>query len=168
MTDFVQSTVAAAGVIGIFSWNEVAETFWVARALFYLSLSLSIWAVLASAQHTSVIHALPMSSSRRAQLRQTASVILRHHRVTTHSNTRKSFAELNMLFVWQVPLMLMSYAIVTLLIALTLHVCSPLIGSSENSGRKVGSTTLWRVRVSYIDTLFRSQSSTSGRDSFYS
>ena len=42
-----------------------------------------------------------------------------------------------MLYVWQCPLMLMSYSWATLLIGLTLHVCAPLISDRAQNGQKV-------------------------------
>jgi len=112
------------------------DSYWLARALFYFSLSLSLWAVIASAQQFSVIHAFPPGTDHQ----DTARVILRRSVNRTVSLTRRSFAELNMLYVWQVPLMQISYAWGALLVALTLHVCSPLIQHDQEDGRKVRHT----------------------------
>ena len=54
------------------------------------------------------------------------------------SQLEHSLAAKNMLYVWQSPLMLMSYSWVTFLVALTVHVCTPLIRyRGWNDGVKV-------------------------------
>ena len=107
--------------------------------MFYFSLSLSLWGVITSAQQTSVVRTLWARDNNQHQLRLKAEVILRS-KITAGLKTekrRKSFAELNMLYVWQCPLMLMSYGWATLLVGLTLHVCSPLIAPRGEHEREV-------------------------------
>lgn len=110
--------------------------YWLARALFFFSLSLSLWAVVTAAQQASIVRTLQVTGHER----QTASVILRRRQKGSGGGgSGRSFAELNMLYVWQCSLMLMAYGWATLLVALTLHVCSPLIRHDADSGRKVSS-----------------------------
>ena len=137
-SNYAQSTVAAAANIGIFSWTNIEGTYWLAKAMFYFSLSLSLWGVITSAQQTSVVRTLWARHDDQHQLRLKARVILRCNEASYQSKQRhRSFAELNMLYVWQCPLMLMSYGWATLLVGLTLHVCSPLIPHRGEHGRKV-------------------------------
>ena len=122
--------------------------------MFYFSLSLSLWGVITSAQQRSVVRTLSPVHDDQQQLRLKAQVILRHKVAGSHFRGRsKSFAELNMLYVWQCPLMLMSYGWGTLLVGLTLHVCSPLISHHGRNERKVYTTTFSTTRRSFIDPL---------------
>jgi hypothetical protein len=51
---------------------------------------------------------------------------------------KDSGPNLNMLYIWQSPMMLMSYSWVAFILALTLHVLTPLIrGHTWGSGTKV-------------------------------
>ena len=109
--------------------------YWLARALFYFSLSLSLWAMMTSAQQASIARVLSVNGEAHS-LEHTAEIILRRRR-RPQGKRGRSFAELNMLYVWQCPLMLMAYGWGTLLIALTLHVCSPLIEKDPDNGRLV-------------------------------
>lgn len=103
--------------------------------MIYFSLLLSLWSLITGAQQKSVIHAVPIAHRDPAQNRQTANFILR--RPPTRRGSRRTFAELNMLYVWQCPLMLMSYGWAFLLLGITMHVCSPLIERSGPDPRKV-------------------------------
>lgn len=136
----IQSTLAAIADISVFSWTDIGDTYWLATALFYFSLSLSLWAVILSTQQKSVTRTLSVYQDDAAQLRLKVQVILRIPDGRARAGKGRSFAELNMLYVWQCPLMLMSYGWATLLLGLTLHVCSPLIRYSGHDKRKVRSS----------------------------
>ena len=104
--DFVQSTIAAAANIGIFSWTDFHESYWLAVAMLYFSLLLSLWGVITAAQHKSIIRALSVSPGDLQQLLLKTQVILRDKSAGVQGSRRsRSFAELNMLYVWQCPLM---------------------------------------------------------------
>lgn len=64
-------------------------------------------------------------------------IILRFPAGREHLDRNRTFAELNMLYVWQCPLMLMSYGWATLVLGITLHVCAPLIDYNGDEKRKV-------------------------------
>ena len=123
--------------MAVFSWTSIEKCSWVARALWYCSLSLSIWAIITSAQHGNLLKSLPQVSSTQPTLRRDLDYILEaifHHprrqHWTGHRDGPVSSLGIThgiMLFVWQCPMMLMSYAWATFLIALTLYVCTPLI-----------------------------------------
>ena len=52
--------------------------------------------------------------------------------------TGKEKIDWNMVYIWQVPIMLMTYAWVTFFLAMTLHVCTPLIEADPwGRGHKV-------------------------------
>jgi hypothetical protein len=133
-TNVLQSAAAAAAIIGIFSWNELQGAYWLARSLFYFSLSLSLWALITAAQQASIVHTLTVEGDD-AEIDRTVQIILRRKKGAGH--VAKRFAELNMLYVWQCPLMLMAYGWALLLVALTLHVCSPLIHNDQDNARQV-------------------------------
>ena len=136
--DILQSTIAAVANISIFSWSGIEFTYWLATAMIYFSLLLSLWSLITAAQQKSVIHALPTSHRDPSQFRKTAQIILRRPNSNPRIDTsRRTFAEWNMLYVWQCPLMLMSYGWAFLLLGLTMHVCSPLIKKNGPDPRKV-------------------------------
>ena len=145
----LQSTLAAIADISVFSWTDIGATYWLATALFYFSLSLSLWAVILSTQQKSVTRTLSVYQDDAAQLRLKAQVILRIPDGRARAGKARTFAELNMLYVWQCPLMLMSYGWATLLLGLTLHVCSPLIPYSGHDKRKVPSSLPTHVQIEF-------------------
>lgn len=115
----LQSTFAAAAIIGIFSWPEISETLWFCRALFYTTLTLSTWAMISSFQQSHLLDELP--TRRQGDSKAEFDVIRRL------VPEKKCFRYLVTTLVMQFPAMLHSYAWVTLLLGLLLHVCSPFI-----------------------------------------
>jgi hypothetical protein len=116
-----KSTLAAAGTIGIFSWPSVTNSFWIAQALWYISLILSIWALILSAQQHTLLETLPSPLSEK-NLQQTLNMILHRRRAGTEARV-----DWNVVYINQNPTMLMSYSWVFFMIALTLYVSGPLI-----------------------------------------
>lgn len=141
----VQSGLAAIATLSIFSWTDIGSSYWLATAFLYWSLSLSLWAVIVTAQQKSVTRTLIVfREDSPEQLRLKLRVILRIPDIDLwkpQKSRRKTFAELNMLYVWQCPLMLMSYGWMTLLLGITLHVCTPLIDGAGRDPRKVRTPT---------------------------
>lgn len=125
--------------------------YWLARALFYLSLSLSLWAIVTSAQQASVIRILS-AEGRPGWACHSVQVILRRKAGGT---AHRTFAELNMLYVWQCPMMLMAHGWATLLLALTLHVCSPLIRRDSADPRYVREAPVRAVERTLLTILCR-------------
>jgi len=128
------STLCAAADIGIFSWPEIPTTYWVSRGLFYTSLSLSVWAIMTAAQQSAVIATFPEIEIRDRQgLRDIARVIIRSNvfsdpdPTSREAKMRQTITAASIEFVWQCPLMLMSWAWVSFLFGLTLHVLRPFI-----------------------------------------
>ena len=123
--------------MAVFSWTSIEKCSWVARALWYCSLSLSIWAIITSSQQGNLLRSLPSVSRTQETSRQDLDYILEAilHRSKSQDLGRHrggaggSFGVSHyvMLCVWQCPMMLMSYAWATFLIALTVYVCTPLI-----------------------------------------
>jgi len=102
---------------------------------------LSVWAVITASQQTTLINAFPPTD--RLSLEEvysTAQIILRYKTdlddVEGYASSffrgpealgKKGWSARNIIYVWQCPLMMMSWAWGSLLIGLTLHVCAPLI-----------------------------------------
>ena len=142
----IKGALSAGAVIGIFSWTNVPMTYWLAQALFYSSLSLSVWAVITASQQTTLINALrPTDKLQLEEVYSTAQIILRFRTdlddIEGYASSyyrgpeslgRKGWTAMNILYVWQSPLMLMSWAWFSLLVGLTLHVCSPLIAGNAS------------------------------------
>lgn len=148
---------------------SVDGDFWVARAMWYCSLSLSIWAIIASLQQNTLLSALPPRTvpsevSKHDLDFVTQAILKRPPHSSLPTNSRESPippgpASWAMLYVWQSPLMLMSYAWVMFLIALTLHVCTPLIEKHKwGNDTKACSTYLYVLRRT-LTALSRLQSS---------
>ena len=137
----IKGALSAGAVIGIFSWTNVPTTYWLAQALFYSSLSLSVWAVIIASQQTTLLNAIrPTDKLQLEEVYSTAQIILRFKTdpddIEGYASAyyrgpealgKKGWTARNIIYVWQCPLMLMSWAWGTLLVGLTLHVCAPLI-----------------------------------------
>jgi hypothetical protein len=142
----------AALTVQVFSWPQVENTCWIAQELWYYSLLLSIWAVITSVQHSPIIDTLPSTSHgselKANELQVLLQVILWHSTfeiVPPYNDLEQNkvviaghnFGAFAMTYVWQTPMMLMSYALVTFLVALFLHVCTPLITQQEGDNTRV-------------------------------
>ncbi|KAH6680241.1 hypothetical protein B0J14DRAFT_260731 [Halenospora varia] len=130
----VASTVAAAAVIGVFSWPSVSESLWVAQAFWYMTLLLSIWAIILSSQQHTFLESMPLliEASPKEDVEQNLKAILSAPTLTGADaeqlgTTTKYPVNWNMVYIWQCPTMLMSYSWATFMIALTLHVLKPFI-----------------------------------------
>jgi hypothetical protein len=129
-----EGSLCAAAVINIMAWPDISSAFWVARALWYFSLTLSMTSVVASAQQSTILGSMPTTSGSNVQpgnLDIVLCKILRDTRSTSQDVERggkvRCRVKTIMLFVWQFPVMTMSYAWIMFLVALTLYVCTPLI-----------------------------------------
>ncbi len=107
--------------MAIFSWPDVAQTFWVARGLWYWSLSLAVWAFLTASQQNSMLDSLGHISSYE-ELRIAKQKIAR-----LSQSGKLGFPHYVVLYFWQCPSMHMSYAWVSFFVALTIHVCRPMV-----------------------------------------
>lgn len=129
--------------MGVFSWPAVENSSWIARASWYCSLTLSIWALITSAQQGNLLRSLPKVSATDGfstkDLDYIVEAILhrsKSQRMARHpSGAAKSLGltHIVMLYVWQAPMMLMSYAWTTFLVALTVFMCKPWIKNGEPS-----------------------------------
>ena len=151
-----QSAILAAATIGSFSWSAITDAYWLAYALWYSSLVLSILGLLLAAQQVAVLQLLgelPKHTDRgyreKADVRRFLPLIL------TEVRTRGSRTGIvgdgdsvgqwrprwKMVFIWQCPYMFLSYSVCFFLAGLTLFVCTPLIrGDKWDTGSNVSFT----------------------------
>ena len=157
---YSQSAIVAGATIGAFSWNAVANAYWLALAFWYASLILSILAIMLAAQQVAVLQILgkPPTSltggyKEKEEIRRFLPLMLSEdkpsrRRLLTGSTLGEDNSSIlgkwrprwKMVFVWQCPMMFLSYSISAFLLGLTLFVCTPLIrNDSWNTSSNVSS-----------------------------
>ena len=114
-------------------WSKASETIWIASALFVSCLLCSIWAIIASIQAKSILDDLPAKEDFDASLADTE--VLRVQQTILRYKRTPALQHWIMVFIWQFPSMSMSYAWVTFLAALTVHICEPFIRRSPWSDK---------------------------------
>lgn len=158
----LQCTVLAAGVIGAFSWSNVPQSYWLASALWYCSLLLSITGLLLSRQQDSVLDLLGAPQRQQDQRAACAEAdrylpLLLTEAHDTENGAERVRPKRKMVFLWQCSMMLMSYSATFYLVGLTVFVCSPLIQGrrdgpdsnvSSRSSLFITSPSLWRCWAS--------------------
>lgn len=122
------------------------EAYWLAPALWYGSLVLSILGILLSAQQIAVLHLLEAghshgdTSSAKAYVNRYLPLMLteiRQQRFEVEEQmdgcvTMKEWKpRWKMVFTWQCPMMFTSYSVCFFLSGLTIYVCTPLIRKEE-------------------------------------
>ena len=146
-----QSAILAAATIGAFSWNAVLDAYWLASAFWYSSLVLSIFGLLLASQQTAVLQLLgkpPTQTLNRceekADVGRFLPLILTKIRSLDTESANDSYSiqkwrpRWKMVFIWQCPIMFLSYSISCFLVGLTLLVCTPLIrGDGWNTASNV-------------------------------
>ncbi|KAI9699598.1 MAG: hypothetical protein M1820_007097 [Bogoriella megaspora] len=134
----VACTVLAAAVIGSFSWFSVPDAYWLALAMWYSSLFLSILGIALAAQQLAVLNILgelPEESESEAAM---GSLNRYLHLMLSRQYRLKPRPKWKMVFIWQCPTMFMSYSLSFFLLGLTLLVCTPLIrGGAWNTNKAV-------------------------------
>lgn len=132
-------------VIGTFSWNNVGDAYWLTRACWYLTLLLAVLGILLSAQQVTVLNflgdipAFDDDSAEETVDRYMPLLIsgARHLTNQPEAQCRKGYPgpcrpNKRMMFVWQCPIMFMSYSASLFLAGLTVLVITPLIRLQEN------------------------------------
>ena len=146
--DHTQCAILAAAVIGSFSWNTVASSYWLTPAFWYCSLLFSVFGLLLASQQVAVLdllgepreHNVPHLTS--LDLNRYLPLMLRVHRARTRGGTPQiGGPRWKMIFIWQVPIMFLSYAISFFLFGLVILVCSPLIEGSP-TGAQINVSTI--------------------------
>ena len=170
-SSWLQNAILAAATIGSFSWNAVVDAYWLASALWYSSLILSILGILLAAQQVAVLQLLgkpPTQAdgadpSDKADVRRFLPLILTEVRRQRPRGSRTGAdpsdcdgdpigewrPRWKMVFIWQCPSMFLSYSVCFYLAGLTLFVCTPLIrrdkwntASNVSVSRVVGAASL--------------------------
>ncbi|TAQ86448.1 hypothetical protein B7494_g5222 [Chlorociboria aeruginascens] len=144
-----KSTILAAAVIGCFSWQPISNRFWIGSACWYSSLVLSIIAILLSSSQAFIFNALnPPSLQLQSggDFRRYLALIMvippsrlqRIEQDTWRTHPQDYVIRWKMVFTWQAPMMLMSYASLFFLVGLTVYVCTPLFrGEVATTGGKI-------------------------------
>ena len=132
----LQSTMSAAAVIGVFSWSNIGESYWLARLCWYCSFWLSIFSLLSSTQNR-ILDQLPKDQHEiinEARLQLLLRIVLTSHNChksdLESKRTNMNYAvqsDLFMLFFWQSSFMLMSYSWAAFLVGYALYLLTPVI-----------------------------------------
>ena len=154
-----QCAVLAAAVIGAFSWSSAFGAYWLAPALWYCSLVLSILGMMLAAQQIAVVQLLEARRSHvdarsikphvdrylplmLTEIRQQSSET--ELQMDGNAPVRQRKPRWKMVFIWQCPMMFMSYSLCSFLSGLTIYVCTPLIrGEAWNSGSNVSCSSFF-------------------------
>ncbi|KAK8108514.1 A-pheromone receptor PreA [Apiospora sp. TS-2023a] len=138
--------LSAAAVIGIFSWPDTATSFWLCPTLWYSSLFLSIFALISPSQ-LRLLEQLPQTTGdagalNHEEIRRLMLTVVREDRTTERrleeGNAPTSFKTDPVLtWIWQSPMMLMSYSWVLFLVGYLCYVLTPLIPGSQESMKPV-------------------------------
>lgn len=135
--------MSAAAVIGICSWSDIAISFWVSQTFWHCSLSFSIIALISSA-HQRLLERFPSTQEEaddltECQLRAILRVFLRPNRprgsgdVDQERGAEAMESDGCLVWVWQTPMMLMSFSWFWFLVGYVLYIMRPLIGHDMHS-----------------------------------
>lgn len=116
-----QSTVIVALVIGCFSWPDIRDHHWTARAFWYSCISLDVIAIGLATQQTTILESIDHDMDQTGTLVETLGAMLV---VGDQPNQEPNWM---MIGVWQAPLMLLNYSIILFFVALTIHVCDAFV-----------------------------------------
>ena len=128
--------MSAAAVIGVFSWPDTSECYWLARLCWHCSFWLSVFSLLSSMQGR-ILDQLPKDryntlSEARLQLLLRI-VVTRQSRYKSDLESKKTSvklviqSDLFMIFFWQSSLMLMSYSWAPFLVGYALYLLTPVV-----------------------------------------
>ncbi|KAI2620766.1 hypothetical protein GGS26DRAFT_307639 [Hypomontagnella submonticulosa] len=135
------ATLSGAAVIGVFSWPMTEKTMWAAKMLWNWSLFLSSFSLISSA-HQRLLRHLPKSEPEGmafndAKLQLALNLFLQPPLDVTNLSVKPALRRISsrMLWIWQCPMMLMSYSWVLFLVGYALHLLTPVFdpAQSENS-----------------------------------
>ncbi|KAH7406182.1 hypothetical protein DE146DRAFT_435786 [Phaeosphaeria sp. MPI-PUGE-AT-0046c] len=121
----VAATFCGCAVLSSLPWTRAEQAHWIADALWFSSLILSIFAIITSVQTKSMLDDLPSreqlsSSLPEYEVHRIGRAILRYKRTP-------GLKHYVMLFIWQFPSMTMAYAWMFYIAGLTVGLCSPFI-----------------------------------------
>ena len=124
----LQGAIMFASMISGLSWNNVSTSHWSGAALWYAGIILALTSIVLGAQQTMIMPEVVDTNTAQAFRR----------RLIVDENAKTAMPRRSMLFVWQAPLMCLSYSIVCFLTGLTSVVVSPLgRDPTWNDGAKV-------------------------------
>lgn len=134
-----QASLSGIAVVAVFSWSEVEDTVWVAKMLWHWSLILSIFALISSA-HQRLLRHLPSDKFQEPfdddKIKLALNLFLSppvRPKGTNKNSSSQPTREISsrMVWMWQCPVMLMSYSWVLFLVGYGLHVLKPVFDPSQ-------------------------------------
>ncbi|KAI0169921.1 hypothetical protein GGR52DRAFT_487888 [Hypoxylon sp. FL1284] len=131
------ATLSGAAVIGVFSWPTAEKTIWAAKLLWNWSLFLSTFSLISSA-HQRLLRHLPKSEEDVAvftdtKLQLALNLFLKPAVDVTDLDVEPPLRPVSsrMLWIWQCPMMLMSYSWVLFLVGYAVHLLTPVFDPSQ-------------------------------------
>jgi hypothetical protein len=138
--------LCAAAVIGVFSWPTTKDGYWLAKLLWYCSFFLSTFALISSAQQR-LLELIPdfnLKNLSAAELSTLGDLVLVESVNSTaakklkpcngtpdadpeHASQPQKEVSQKMIWIWQSPMMLMSWSWVFFLVGYCLYLLTPLI-----------------------------------------
>ncbi len=131
----LQAALSAAAVIGVFSWPTAETTVWAAKMLWNWSFFMSSFSLISSA-HQRLLRHLPEGESSDCsdeKLQLALNLFLQPPVKPASLSAKPESRRISkrMLWIWQCPVMLMSYSWVLFLVGYALHVLTPVFGPSQ-------------------------------------
>lgn len=139
-----KGTIAAAATIGVFSWPDVVNTFWIARAFWFMGMILSFFALISSHQDRLIEALLPLVKANPSveDTKKAFSLVLwmsyPEHAPLSNSADQVCLTPRNLvaIYVWQSAIMHMSWSWVAFLSGLTLHVIKVFLPENDKDSEK--------------------------------
>lgn len=123
--EVLQATFCGCAVLSSLPWSRAEKAYWIADALWFSSLILSIFAIVTSVQTKSMLDDLPSREQLAGSLPEYE--VIRISRSILRYKRTPGFKHYVMLFIWQFPSMTMAYAWLFYIAGLTVGLCSPFI-----------------------------------------
>ncbi|KAI3317966.1 hypothetical protein HD806DRAFT_513256 [Xylariaceae sp. AK1471] len=149
----VAATLLSAAVIGCFSWVTRDKEHWLGPASWYCCLILSLFAIQLSSTEAFIFNSM-QASAHSVALRDKISMICEiqgqpqlgglRNRVPTGDREKgkspmppraeRAKIRWNMVFTWQAPMMLLSYAVIAFLAGISVYITTPLYTDDTSLG----------------------------------
>lgn len=118
ITNHPQASFCAGATLATITWTKIPDPLWIADALWFSSLTCSIWAVITSIKTKSILDDIPDRDLLNLNLPEME--LKRAVRVIVRYKKTPGWGHWIMLFIWQFPSMMMSYAWCTFISGLSI------------------------------------------------
>jgi hypothetical protein len=135
-------------VIGVKSWSDAAESFWLAQTAWHCSLFFSILALISSSQER-MLERIPRDGDSNPSIADALLMVLVPSKDGDVEKNKEVSLKISpwLLLLWQTPLMLMHYSWVMFLVGYELYLITPLLARGEWTGRCTVSVKQARIRA---------------------